>query len=185
MSLISAMPHSPWVEPAGGGVERGWKAEIRRHWAENVYVDLPWPHVIVILMTVALTVNYCEKSVWFLNVFSAFSVLHKSYRQVLTPVNNLQLLLRLPILDKFRLVTFHLQATQRNYNNWFPPVQEKREFPWPWFIAHRHQQHLLLWACHKPLMPSTDILTLLSESTSLSQNVNYASIHVALALLES
>jgi hypothetical protein len=43
------------------------------------------------------------------------SVIHKSYKQVLTPVNNLQLLLRLPILDMFRLLTFHLQATQRNY----------------------------------------------------------------------
>jgi len=29
------------------------------------------------------------------------------YRQVLTPVNNTQLLLKLGILDKFRLVTFH------------------------------------------------------------------------------
>ncbi len=32
-----------------------------------------------------------------------------SYRQVLTPVNNSQLLLRLEILDKLRLATFHKQ----------------------------------------------------------------------------
>jgi hypothetical protein len=32
-----------------------------------------------------------------------------SYRQVLTPVNNSQLLLKLEILDKLRLVTFHKQ----------------------------------------------------------------------------
>jgi hypothetical protein len=35
------------------------------------------------------------------------------YRQVLTPVNNSQLLLKLEILDKLRLVTFHAMATQR------------------------------------------------------------------------
>ncbi len=45
-----------------------------------------------------------------------FSVIYKSFRQVLTAVNNSQVLLRLPILGKFRLVTFHTCATQRNYN---------------------------------------------------------------------
>ncbi len=34
-------------------------------------------------------------------------ILYMLYRQVLTPVNNSQLLLRLEILDKLRLVTFH------------------------------------------------------------------------------
>ncbi len=38
-------------------------------------------------------------------LFTAFSVGDKSYRQVLTPVNNSQLLLKLEIMDKFRLVT--------------------------------------------------------------------------------
>ncbi len=38
-----------------------------------------------------------------------------SNRQVLTPVNNSQLLLKLEILDKFRLVTFHKNVTQINY----------------------------------------------------------------------
>jgi len=40
-------------------------------------------------------------------------VIHKLYRQVLIPVNNSQLLLKLEILDKLRLVTFHTMATQR------------------------------------------------------------------------
>jgi hypothetical protein len=52
--------------------------------------------------------NYSEKSVWLLQSFIfSFSVIDKSYRQVLTPVNNSQLLLKLPIADKFRLVTFY------------------------------------------------------------------------------
>jgi hypothetical protein len=38
-------------------------------------------------------------------LFTAFSVIDKSYRQVLTPVNNSQLFLKLVIPDKFRLVT--------------------------------------------------------------------------------
>ena len=46
-------------------------------------------------------------------LFTAFGVIDKSYRQVLTPVINSQLLLKLVILDKFRLVTFHSLATQR------------------------------------------------------------------------
>jgi hypothetical protein len=51
---------------------------------------------------------YGEKYVWLLNsLFTAFDVIDKSYRQVLAPVNNSQLLLKLEILDKFRLVTFH------------------------------------------------------------------------------
>jgi hypothetical protein len=36
---------------------------------------------------------------------SIFNVVDKSYRQVLTSSNNSQLLLKLEILDKFRLVT--------------------------------------------------------------------------------
>ncbi len=38
-------------------------------------------------------------------LFTAFNVIDKSYRQVLTPVSNSQLLLKLEILDRFRLVT--------------------------------------------------------------------------------
>jgi hypothetical protein len=49
-------------------------------------------------------------------VYFRLYVSNKSYRQVLTPVNNSQLLLKLEILDKFRLVTFHKNTTQRNYN---------------------------------------------------------------------
>ncbi len=40
-------------------------------------------------------------------LFTASDVIDKFYRQVLTPVNNSQLLLKLEILDKFRLVTNH------------------------------------------------------------------------------
>jgi hypothetical protein len=39
------------------------------------------------------------------------NVIEKSYRQVLTPVNNSQLILKLEIPDKFRLVTLHAMAT--------------------------------------------------------------------------
>jgi hypothetical protein len=44
-------------------------------------------------------------------------VIYKSFRQVLTPIHNFQLLLKLPILDKFRLATCHKSATQRNYSS--------------------------------------------------------------------
>jgi hypothetical protein len=40
-------------------------------------------------------------------LFTASNVIDKSYRQVLTLVNSAQLLLKLEILDKFRLVTNH------------------------------------------------------------------------------
>jgi hypothetical protein len=58
-----------------------------------------------------------------INVFQ-LSVIYKLYSQVLTPIHNSQLLLKLPILGKFRLATFHISATQRNYGiktgmNWF------------------------------------------------------------------
>jgi hypothetical protein len=43
-------------------------------------------------------------------------VIDKLYRQVLTPVNNSQLLLNMEILDKLRIVTFHTMATQRKCN---------------------------------------------------------------------
>ncbi len=48
-----------------------------------------------------------EKSVWLYHfLFSASSVYCKSYRQILTPVDNLLHLLSLPIFDKTRLVAF-------------------------------------------------------------------------------
>jgi hypothetical protein len=51
---------------------------------------------------------YSEKSVWLLLqiLYFKLQVIDKSYRQVLTPVNNSQLLLKLEIPDKLRLVTF-------------------------------------------------------------------------------
>jgi len=48
---------------------------------------------------------YCgEKSVWLIQDLRIIYVL---YRHVLTPVNNAQLILKLEILDKLRLVTFN------------------------------------------------------------------------------
>ncbi len=49
-------------------------------------------------------------------MYFRLQVIDKLYRQVLTPVNNSQLLLKLEILDKFILVTFHKNTTQRNCN---------------------------------------------------------------------
>jgi hypothetical protein len=40
-------------------------------------------------------------------LYFRLQVIHRSYRQVLIPANNFQLLLKLEILDKLRLVTFH------------------------------------------------------------------------------
>jgi len=49
-------------------------------------------------------------------LFTAFNVIDKSYRQVLTPVNKSQLLLKLEIIDKFRLVTNHKIQHKGNCN---------------------------------------------------------------------
>ncbi len=47
---------------------------------------------------------------------SQLGVIYISCRQVLTWIHSSQLFLKLPILDKFRLATFHKSATQRNYS---------------------------------------------------------------------
>jgi hypothetical protein len=52
-------------------------------------------------------------------------VYYKSDRQVLTPVDNVQCLLRQSISKKTRLVALHLQYNKENYNNWFLPEREK------------------------------------------------------------
>jgi hypothetical protein len=47
-------------------------------------------------------------------------VTYKSFRQVLTPITNFQLLLKLEIIDKLRLVTFHKTQHKENTTfNWF------------------------------------------------------------------
>jgi hypothetical protein len=51
-------------------------------------------------------------------LFRAFNVIDASYRQVLTPVNNYQLLLKLEILDKFRLVTNHKIQLKENLQHY-------------------------------------------------------------------
>jgi hypothetical protein len=58
-------------------------------------------------------------------LFTVFNVDDKSYRQV----NNSQLLLKLEILDKFRLVTNHkIQHKDRLQHYLGTLVQEKQEF---------------------------------------------------------
>jgi hypothetical protein len=57
-------------------------------------------------------------------LFSASITIYKSYRQVLTPINNFQCLLKLPIFNKTRLVAFRKTTIQRNDTNWFLPVRE-------------------------------------------------------------
>ncbi len=49
-------------------------------------------------------------------LFTAFNADDKSYRQVLTPVYNSQMLLKLEILDKFRLVANHKFKLKGNCN---------------------------------------------------------------------
>ncbi len=59
---------------------------------------------------------FCNENYIWLDLqycISGFQVTYKSYRQVLTPITNFQLLLKLEILDKLRLVTFHKNTTQR------------------------------------------------------------------------
>jgi hypothetical protein len=45
--------------------------------------------------------------------FSASSVIYKSHRQVLTPIDNFQYLLRLPIFDKTKLNRQNIKKTKR------------------------------------------------------------------------
>ncbi len=58
---------------------------------------------------------------WILQImYFRFQVNYKSYRQVLTPITNFQLLLKLEILDELRLVTFHkIQHKENTTFNWF------------------------------------------------------------------
>jgi len=51
-------------------------------------------------------------------LFTASNVIDKSYRQVLTPANNSQHLLKLEILDKFRLVTNHKALYKENLQHY-------------------------------------------------------------------
>jgi hypothetical protein len=56
----------------------------------------------------------------YLHIFSfQLHILWKSFGQVLTPVNNFQLLLKLEILDKLRLETFHKWQHKVQRWNWF------------------------------------------------------------------
>jgi hypothetical protein len=59
-----------------------------------------------------------ENSVWlgFLKMYFKLQFIYKSYRQVLTSSNNSQLLLKLEILDKFRLATKQWYKDKENCN---------------------------------------------------------------------
>ncbi len=48
----------------------------------------------------------------FILLFSASIVIYMSYRQVLTPIKNLQRLLRLPIFDKTQTGVYQLEKTR-------------------------------------------------------------------------
>jgi hypothetical protein len=52
-------------------------------------------------------------------IFSFQSVFYKPHRQVLTPIDNLQCLLRLPIFDMTRLVTFHLTTKKTTLTGFY------------------------------------------------------------------
>jgi hypothetical protein len=74
--------------------------------------------------------NYTEKSVWLsFDALLHFSVRYKSCRQVLTPVNNSQLILKLLILDK----------------NWYTPDREKRALMALIHIKDEHYQALAIF----------------------------------------
>ncbi len=51
-------------------------------------------------------------------LFTASSVIDKSFRQVLTRVNNSQLLLKLEIPNEFRLVTNHKIKHKENFQHY-------------------------------------------------------------------
>jgi len=106
-------------------------------------------------------------------LFSASSEYYKSYRQVLTHVNNLQHLLRLLTFNKTRLVAFHKKVIQRNYTNWFLPDRENQS-------AHDLDS---LHAITKTIITKRSLqtddaklrcLTPLSESTSLSKHAIFS-----------
>jgi len=54
-------------------------------------------------------------------IFIFFQVIYKSYRQVLTSIENSSLLLKLRISNKSRLATFYKTLHTKKYNttNWF------------------------------------------------------------------
>ncbi len=67
----------------------------------------------LLFITITLVKNLFGISL--IDVFQ-LGVIYMSYIQVLTPIYNSQLLLKLPILEKFRFAMFHKSATQRNYS---------------------------------------------------------------------
>ncbi len=98
-------------------------------------------------------------------------VIYKSCRQVLTPVNNSQLLLELEILDKLRLVTLHTTAAQRNCNiitGWYQ--FRRNESSHDLDSQSVKMNTLIAWMILSMLL-SFDILLLLCDTISLSHYV--------------
>ncbi len=104
-------------------------------------------------------------------------VIYKSYRQVLTLVNNSQLLLKLEILDKLRLVTFH---------KW----QHKESATLKLVHTSSGEMRVLMTLIHSVKMKtlvakrmpfsmtqlSSDVLSLLCESVSLTQHNEFRTV---------
>jgi hypothetical protein len=97
----------------------------------SVYKDFPKENVILIQLKKLMIRQSMVKISLAYSVFY-FQLFDKSYRQVLTPVNNSQLLLKLAILDKFRLATFHGMTTQKKLQyktglHWFRRNESSRD----------------------------------------------------------
>jgi len=95
-------------------------------------------------------------------------IYYESYRQVLTPVDNLQCLLRLPIFEKTRLVAFHLQRDKENYHNCVFTRKRKARVIMTFIHCLPLSMKMLSARCKLTTL-SIDILKPLRESTSLSQ----------------
>jgi hypothetical protein len=75
------------------------------------YIDISgeWSHYFTLTPLIAVKYQFGLSS----DTLFQLGVIYRSYRQVLTPVNNSHHLLKLPIPDKFRCVTFHSMATKK------------------------------------------------------------------------
>jgi len=96
-------------------------AKIFSETVKNLTASFQVPNIILQQTTCS------ENSVWpdLSILYFRLKVIPKSYRQVLTPVKNSQLLLKLEILDKLRLVTFQKIQHKDTATNWFIPALEK------------------------------------------------------------
>ncbi len=88
----------------------------------DVDVENPPENVLIVKSVLPQQVNEVETCIvknmfgFSILLFTAINVDDKSHRQVLTPVKNSQLLLKLEIIDKYRLVTNHKMRHKGNCN---------------------------------------------------------------------